>query len=56
MSKFKLIAMIALPSLSVLAALLETKDENPTGVDDELAAALKHLISRLQLYLSQPDA
>lgn len=56
MNKFKLIAMIALPSLSVLSALLSAKDADEFGVDDELAAAINHLIGRLNLYLSQPEA
>ena len=55
MNKFKLIAMIALPSLSVLAAMLANKDEGDSGVDDELAAAINHLVGRLNLYLSRPE-
>lgn len=52
MSKFKLIAMIVLPSLSVLSAILKSKDANDSGIDDETAHAIDLVVTRLQAYLS----
>lgn len=52
MTKFRLIAMLVLPSLGVLSGILKAKDANDSGVDDETALAIDHLIGRLTIYLA----
>lgn len=39
-----------MPLLNTAATLLESKDDNTTGFDDEAAEAIKFLVERLQKY------
>ncbi len=55
MSKFRIVAFVALPSLRLLAEILKGKDPNDTGVDDELAAAINLVVDRLTVYIAQGE-
>ena len=50
MNKLDIILLLITPLMRTAAALLRNKDANSTGVDDELAEAIEHAITRLEKY------